>query len=161
MRDSQKIARTDTVAILYRSISQSQLFEEACVANSCPYAIYRSAGGFYKRSEIKECLCFFCWLNNGDDDGSMLRARKTPSKGIGAKAVQEFQSYFYLVQSYIRENAPQEYHLPTMLNVLISTTISHCKTTKRRFLCHQAMLRKLSIIFPPALSRSSCPSRRK
>jgi DNA helicase II / ATP-dependent DNA helicase PcrA len=125
MMESQKVAQTDTVAILYRTNSQSRQLEEACVAKGLPYVIRGGAGGFYKRSEIKDCLCFLRWLYNGDDDGSMLRAMKTPSKGIGDKAVQEFQSYCYLVQHYVREHAPQSYCCPTMLDVLISMTVDN------------------------------------
>lgn len=121
MLESEEITQTSTVAILYRANSQSRHLEEACVANGLPYVIRGGAGGFYNRAEIKDCLCFLRWLHNGNDTGSMLRAFKTPTKGIGPKAIVDFQDYCDKVQAYFREQQSHRAR-PTPLDILISMT---------------------------------------
>lgn len=114
-----ELSNSDTVALIYRTNAQSRYLEEACVQQNLPYVIRGGAGGFYKRAEIRDCLCFLKWLYNGNDDGSMMRAMKTPSKGIGEKALSEFKEYCEKVQSYIRQNCP-DHEKPTYLDILIS-----------------------------------------
>jgi DNA helicase-2/ATP-dependent DNA helicase PcrA len=121
MAATEEIGPNETIAVVYRTNAQSRHLEEACVAKNVPYIIRGGAGGFYKRAEIKDCLCFLRWLYNGNDEGSMLRAFKTPSKGIGEKAVEEFRKYCELVQTYYREYYPLS-RRPTPLDVLISMT---------------------------------------
>jgi DNA helicase-2/ATP-dependent DNA helicase PcrA len=53
-----------TVTLIYRTNAQSRHLEEACVQKGLNYVIRGAAGGFYKRAEIKDCLCFLRWLNN-------------------------------------------------------------------------------------------------
>ena len=117
------LSSSDTVALIYRTNAQSRYLEEACVQQNLPYVIRGGAGGFYKRAEIRDCLCFLKWLYNGNDDGSMMRAMKTPSKGIGEKAFSEFKEYVEKVQSYIRQNCP-DHEKPTYLDILISISSS-------------------------------------
>ena len=113
------IRNGDTVALIYRTNAQSRYLEEACVQQNLPYVIRGGAGGFYKRAEIRDCLCFLKWLHNGNDDGSMMRAMKTPTKGIGEKAFSEFKDYSEKVQGFIRQNCP-DVEKPTYLDILIS-----------------------------------------
>ena len=119
MTTKDELQPGDTVAVLYRTNAQSRYLEEACVQNQVPYVIRGGAGGFYKRAEIKDVLCFVRWLNNGNDEGSMIRAMKTPSKGIGQKAYEEFQQYWNTVQTYYLLNHPAMVP-PTPLDILIS-----------------------------------------
>jgi ATP-dependent exoDNAse (exonuclease V) beta subunit len=106
-----------TVAILYRSNAQSRLLEEACVEHNLPYVILGKATSFYKRREVKDCLCYLRWLYNGRDAGSMLRAFQTPSRGLGDRALEQFQSYCKLVsEEYGRANRQS----PTQLEILFS-----------------------------------------
>jgi len=95
------------------------VLEEACVHNNVPYVQFGSATSFYKRQEIKDTLCFLRWLHNGSDRGSMLRAFKTPAKGLGDKAVQEFDDYCQLVEEYVRQTSPGTIR-PTPLDILLS-----------------------------------------
>ena len=113
------ISQDSTVAVIYRTNVQSRRLEEACVKNNLPYVIRGAAGGFYKRAEIKDSLCFLRWLYNGRDQASMLRAMKTPSKGIGDVAIKEFKSYCLEIENYYKENHPGM-RIPTTLDVLIS-----------------------------------------
>ena len=115
------LQQSDTVAMIYRTNAQSRYLEEACVKQNLPYVIRGGAGGFYKRAEIRDCLCFLKWINNGNDDGSMMRCMKTPTKGIGEKAFTEFKAYCELIQKYFRQNCPDQGR-PTCLDVLISMT---------------------------------------
>ena len=82
--------RSDT-AILYRSNSQSRQFEEKLIATGTPYIVY---GGlrFFDRAEIKNALAYLRLIANRDDDASFERVINTPTRGIGAKAIDEMRN---------------------------------------------------------------------
>ena len=107
------------VALIYRTNAQSRVLEEACVQGNVPYVQFGSATSFYKRQEIKDTLCFLRWLHNGSDRGSMLRAFKTPAKGLGDKAIQEFDEYCSLVAGFVGQSSPGT-ERPTPLDILLS-----------------------------------------
>jgi UvrD-like helicase C-terminal domain len=104
-----------TVAILYRTNAQSRSLEEACVKQNIPYVILGKATSFYKRREVKDCLCFLRWMYNGRDKGSMLRAFQTPARGLGDKAIEQFQQYCSLVDDVYTDQLR-----PTELDILLS-----------------------------------------
>ncbi len=108
-----------TAAIIYRTNAQSRYLEEACVARNLPYVIRGGAGGFYKRAEVKDCLCFLRWLYNGNDESAMIRAFKTPSRGLGDKAIVEFKEYCTAVDNFYRESMTGSAR-PSKLDVLTS-----------------------------------------
>jgi DNA helicase-2/ATP-dependent DNA helicase PcrA len=78
------------VAILYRSNAQSRQFEEQLVAKGIPYRVY---GGlrFFDRTEIKNALAYLRLLSNRHDDASFERVVNTPTRGIGAKAIDDLR----------------------------------------------------------------------
>jgi len=115
-----EVSSDQSVAILYRTNAQSRDLEEACVKNNLPYVVWGSMGTFYSRAEIKDCLCFLRWINNGYDQSAMLRAFKTPPKGIGGKAVIEFQAYCQIVNDFYLEQKLEE--RPSPLDLLIAMT---------------------------------------
>jgi len=82
-------ARADT-AILYRSNAQSRQFEERLVVAGIPYRVY---GGlrFFERAEIKNALAYLRLIANRDDDVSFERVVNTPTRGIGAKTVDDLR----------------------------------------------------------------------
>ncbi len=82
--------RSDT-AILYRSNAQSRQFEEKLMATATPYIVY---GGlrFFDRAEIKNALAYLRLIANRDDDASFERVINTPTRGIGAKAIDEMRN---------------------------------------------------------------------
>lgn len=82
-----------------------------------PYVIFGSATSFYKRQEVKDCLCFLRWLYNGRDKDAMLRAITTPKRGIGGTAIAEFQRYCDVVGNFFIDNYPTS-PSPTPLDVL-------------------------------------------
>jgi DNA helicase-2/ATP-dependent DNA helicase PcrA len=69
-------------AVLYRTNSQSRLFEEAMRRYSLKYHV---VGGFsfYERAEIKDMISYLKVIQNPDDSISLLRVINTPARGIG------------------------------------------------------------------------------
>lgn len=107
------------VAIIYRKNSQSRAFEEVCVHQNIPYLIFGGATSFYKRHEIKDCLCFLRWLANGRHQGAMKRALVTPTRGIGKVGLSEFDTYCEVVNEHYHQNLPGK-KIPTVLDVVLS-----------------------------------------
>ncbi len=77
-------------AILYRSNAQSRLFEEKLMATGTPYRVY---GGlrFFERAEIKNALAYLRLMSNRHDDASFERVINTPTRGLGAKAIDDIR----------------------------------------------------------------------
>jgi DNA helicase-2/ATP-dependent DNA helicase PcrA len=77
-------------AILYRSNAQSRQFEEKLMATATPYKVY---GGlrFFDRAEIKNALAYLRLMSNRNDDSSFERIINTPTRGIGAKAIDDIR----------------------------------------------------------------------
>jgi len=74
-------------AILYRSNSQSRVFEEALRMRKVSYKI---VGGmsFLDRKEIKDVLCYWRLVVNPKDESSLRRVINWPSRGIGKTTLQ-------------------------------------------------------------------------
>jgi DNA helicase-2/ATP-dependent DNA helicase PcrA len=84
-------ARADA-AVLYRSNAQSRVLEEALINAGLPYRVY---GGlrFFERTEIKDALAYLRLLSNRDDDSSFERIVNRPTRGIGARSVDQMRAY--------------------------------------------------------------------
>jgi ATP-dependent DNA helicase UvrD/PcrA len=82
-------ARSD-VAILYRSNVQSRQFEEKLMSTGVPYRVY---GGlrFFERAEIKNALAYLRLIANVDDDAAFERVINVPTRGIGAKTLDDIR----------------------------------------------------------------------
>jgi len=78
------------VAILYRSNAQSRQFEERLMTTGTPYRVY---GGlrFFERMEIKNALAYLRLASHHDDDASFERIVNTPTRGIGAKTLDDMR----------------------------------------------------------------------
>ncbi|MCA1799336.1 MAG: DNA helicase II [Xanthomonadaceae bacterium] len=78
-------------AILYRSNAQSRVFEEALMAAAMPYRVY---GGlrFFERLEIKDALAYLRLTENRHDDPSFERVVNLPTRGIGAKTIEDLRA---------------------------------------------------------------------
>ncbi len=76
------------MALLYRSNAQSRVLEHALFSASVPYRVY---GGlrFFERQEIKHALAYLRLLTNPEDDGAFLRVVNFPTRGIGARALEQ------------------------------------------------------------------------
>jgi DNA helicase-2/ATP-dependent DNA helicase PcrA len=74
-------------AVLYRTNSQSRLFEEAMRRYQLKYHV---VGGFsfYERAEIKDLISYLKVIQNPDDSVSLLRVINTPVRGIGKTTIE-------------------------------------------------------------------------
>jgi len=79
-------------AILYRSNAQSRVFEEALLSARMPYRVY---GGlrFFERAEIKDALAYLRLIDNRNDDASFERVVNQPTRGIGARTMDQIRAY--------------------------------------------------------------------
>jgi DNA helicase II / ATP-dependent DNA helicase PcrA len=77
-------------AVLYRTNSQSRLFEEAMRRYQLKYHV---VGGFsfYERTEIKDMISYLKVIQNPDDTISLLRVINTPARGIGKTTVETLE----------------------------------------------------------------------
>jgi len=82
--------REARAAVLYRTNSQSRLFEEALRRYGIKYHV---VGGFsfYERAEIKDMISYLKLLHNPDDSIALLRAINTPARGIGKTTVETLE----------------------------------------------------------------------
>ncbi|MGA9474040.1 MAG: UvrD-helicase domain-containing protein, partial [Terriglobales bacterium] len=82
---------TGRAAVLYRTNSQSRLFEEAMRRYQMKYHV---VGGFsfYERAEIKDMISYLKVVLNPDDSVSLLRVINTPVRGIGKTTLETIES---------------------------------------------------------------------
>ena len=78
------------MALLYRSNAQSRVLEHALVSAGLSYRVY---GGlrFFERQEIKHALAYLRLMQNQDDDNALLRIINFPTRGIGARSIEQLQ----------------------------------------------------------------------
>ena len=79
------------VAILYRANAQSRVIEHALFNAGLAYRVY---GGlrFFERAEIKHALAYLRLIANCDDDVSFARVVNFPTRGIGARSLEQLQT---------------------------------------------------------------------
>ena len=82
LREAADHGENPRAAVLYRTNSQSRLFEEAMRRYQLKYHV---VGGFsfYERAEIKDMISYLKVIHNVDDSVSLLRVINTPARGIG------------------------------------------------------------------------------
>jgi DNA helicase-2/ATP-dependent DNA helicase PcrA len=87
VQDALGEGRDARAAVLYRTNSQSRLFEEALRRYGLKYHV---VGGFsfYERAEIKDMISYLKLLHNPDDSIALLRAINTPARGIGKTTIE-------------------------------------------------------------------------
>ncbi len=78
------------IALLYRSNAQSRVLEHALVSAGLSYRVY---GGlrFFERQEIKHAMAYMRLMENTDDDNALLRIINFPTRGIGARSIEQLQ----------------------------------------------------------------------
>jgi len=76
------------IAVLYRSNAQSRIIEHALFSAAIPYKVY---GGlrFFERQEVKHALAYLRLMDNPHDDTSWLRVVNFPTRGIGARTLEQ------------------------------------------------------------------------
>jgi ATP-dependent DNA helicase UvrD/PcrA len=90
LRESAEQGENSRVAVLYRTNSQSRLFEEAMRRYQLKYHV---VGGFsfYERAEIKDMISYLKVIHNPDDSISLLRVINTPARGIGKTTIETIE----------------------------------------------------------------------
>lgn len=93
-------------AILYRSNSQSRVFEEALRRRSIPYRI---VGGlsFLARKEVKDVLSYWRLVANSKDDASLRRVINWPARGIGKTSIEKLGAHAFQNQVSVYEALEQ------------------------------------------------------
>lgn len=74
------------ITILYRTNSQSRVFEEELVKNNVPHKVYGGMS-FYQRKEIKDVMAYFRLVCNPNDEEAFKRVINYPKRGIGDTTV--------------------------------------------------------------------------
>jgi DNA helicase-2/ATP-dependent DNA helicase PcrA len=87
VRQAGENGDTARAAVLYRTNSQSRLFEEAMRRYGLKYHV---VGGFsfYERAEIKDMISYLKVVQNPDDSVSLLRVINAPVRGIGKTTIE-------------------------------------------------------------------------
>jgi len=87
LREAVDQGENARAAVLYRTNSQSRLFEEAMRRYQLKYHV---VGGFsfYERAEIKDLISYLKVIHNVDDSISLLRVINTPVRGIGKTTIE-------------------------------------------------------------------------
>ena len=78
------------IAILYRSNAQSRVIEHALFTAGIPYRVY---GGqrYFERAEIKHAIAYLQLMDNPHNDYAFLRVVNFPTRGIGARSIEQLQ----------------------------------------------------------------------
>lgn len=84
--------RLGDMAVLYRTNTQSRVFEEMLIKSGISYNM---VGGtkFYERKEIKDILAYLRVIFNPNDSLSLLRIINVPRRGIGDATLGRLQAY--------------------------------------------------------------------
>jgi len=87
VRQAGENGETARAAVLYRTNSQSRLFEEAMRRYQLKYHV---VGGFsfYERAEIKDLISYLKVIQNPDDSVSLLRVSILRCAGIGKATIE-------------------------------------------------------------------------
>ncbi|MFT6337766.1 MAG: DNA helicase-2/ATP-dependent DNA helicase PcrA [Halioglobus sp.] len=80
--------RNSEIAILYRTNSQSRVFEEQLRRNNIAYRIYGGLS-FYQRKEIKDIVAYMRLAVNDKDDEALKRIINYPKRSIGKTTIEK------------------------------------------------------------------------
>ncbi len=102
IKDARAADVEATVAVLYRTNSQSRAIEDALMRERIPYKII---GGvrFYERKEIKDALAYLKLIINPHDDVSLRRVINVPARGVGKGVMDSLQA---IDPDAVRADAP-------------------------------------------------------
>ncbi|MGZ3240391.1 MAG: 3'-5' exonuclease, partial [Burkholderiaceae bacterium] len=83
-------AARSEIAVLYRSNAQSRVIEHALFSAGIPYKVY---GGlrYFERAEVKHAIAYLQLMDNPHNDSAFLRVVNFPTRGIGARALEQLQ----------------------------------------------------------------------
>ncbi len=100
-------------ALLYRTNAQSRSLEDACIRYGLPYKV---VGGmrFYDRKEIKDVLAYVRLAFQPNDQTSLLRIANVPTRGVGAKSLENFFAWMASQNLTLAEALAQVQTCPTV-----------------------------------------------
>jgi DNA helicase-2/ATP-dependent DNA helicase PcrA len=83
-------ASRSEIAVLYRSNAQSRVIEHALFSAGIPYRVY---GGqrYFERAEVKHAIAYLQLMDNPHNDSAFLRVVNFPTRGIGARSLEQLQ----------------------------------------------------------------------
>lgn len=90
--DGTQIENWSDVAILYRTNSQSSVFERILVQEGIPYKIW-GAFKFFERKEVKDVLSYIKYLLNPADSLSLKRVINVPNRKVGTTTMKNLEEY--------------------------------------------------------------------
>lgn len=129
----QERFKPGSCAVLYRVNAQSRALEEACLRRGMKY---RLVGGvrFYQRREVKDLMAYLRVLHNPLDEVSLSRVVNVPSRGIGAKSMQDLVAWAQKQDipllaamqriSALRKNSNETAMEPSPLSARASTAVA-------------------------------------
>ena len=85
------------IFILYRTNSQSRIFEEVFLKKGLPYTLIGSLS-FTERKEIKDCIAYAKIKDNDRDKPAFLRVLKT-LEGVGDRAIKDITAMYDVSRS--------------------------------------------------------------
>jgi DNA helicase II / ATP-dependent DNA helicase PcrA len=90
LREAVDQGEATRAAVLYRTNSQSRLYEEAMRRYGLTYHV---VGGFsfYERAEIKDMISYLKVIHNPEDSIALLRVINTPVRGIGKSSIETLE----------------------------------------------------------------------
>lgn len=100
------------VALLYRSNAQSRILEHQLFNTGISYRVY---GGmrFFDRQEIKHMLAYLRMIVSPDDDYAFMRIVNFPTRGIGARTLEQLQDQAGAANTSLWQAAYRQYEAST------------------------------------------------